>query len=190
VIDAVKNGRGLAITPEVALEIIEDANLITRDTDRSYAIYHIMNRYSYNIGWTTNGHTGGDVPLFAFGPGKPVGMCDQPRINTVMREAIAITTIEDWNSLTGKLFVDVAKEFPQAKWKVEPRQGYRELVISLPNVTASLPLNTDLLYLNGAGPIRLGEGITVVCEYLIPGQKVKYQRAFIPQKAVEAILQK
>jgi hypothetical protein len=36
----------------------------------------------------------------------------------------------------------------------------------------------------------LGEGITVVCEYLIPGQKVKYQRAFIPQKAVEAILQK
>ena len=23
------------------------------------------------VGWTTHGHTGGDVPLHAFGPGKP-----------------------------------------------------------------------------------------------------------------------
>jgi len=29
-----------------------------------------------SIGWTTHGHTGGDVPLFAFGPGRPVGLLD------------------------------------------------------------------------------------------------------------------
>ena len=35
------------------------------------------------LGFTTHGHTGGDVPLFAFGPCRPVGLLDGPEIGKV-----------------------------------------------------------------------------------------------------------
>ena len=48
-----------------------------------YALGKVICPKYTDIGWTTHGHTGGDIPLFAFGPHRPVGLLDAPDIGQV-----------------------------------------------------------------------------------------------------------
>ena len=68
-----------------------------------------------SLGFTSHGHTGGDVPLFAFGPGRPVGLLDGPEIGKLTARALGLNLEE----LTQRLYVDVARAIPDARVSVE-----------------------------------------------------------------------
>ena len=81
-VDAVRNlqkqGRGLAV-----------------------ALCEIVSQRHTAIGWTTHGHTGGDVPLWAFGPGAPRGTLDNTELAIVCAETLQC----DLDTLQQELFV-------------------------------------------------------------------------------------
>ncbi len=92
------------------------------------------------LGWTTHGHTGGDVPLFAFGPGRPAGLLSGPELGRSLARALGL----DLKRLTQRLYEDAAAAFP----------GGTELVAGVLRIEhrgrrAELPLNTNILRLEG-----------------------------------------
>lgn len=70
----------LALTPE-EIQSVEAAAATKKVLDIDNAIENIFNKRSHT-GWTTGGHTGEDVPVYAFGPssGKFAGQIDNTDI--------------------------------------------------------------------------------------------------------------
>jgi alkaline phosphatase len=73
-----------------------------------YAISEVMSRTHTMFGWTTHGHTGEDVPLWAYGPDKPAGLVD----NTEIAHTIAGALGFDLAKLDSYLFVEANGNFP------------------------------------------------------------------------------
>jgi alkaline phosphatase len=130
-------------------------------------------KYTY-IGWTTHGHCGGDVPLGAFGPGRPVGVFDGPEIGQITANALGF----DLERLNQRLFVDAAQAFADAKVTVDKTDAANPVVkIDFNGKVAELPVNKNLLRI-GDRTAEL-EGIAV---YIAKTQKV-----YLPMQAVNLI---
>jgi alkaline phosphatase len=126
-----------------------------------------------SIGWTTHGHTGGDVPLFAYGPGHPVGLVDAPELGKQMAEAMGL----DLGLLTERLFVEADAVFPQGKITVEKDGENRVARITLPDKTAELPVNKNILMTAGRS-VEL-EGVVVYAP--------NTGKVYIPSEAAERL---
>jgi alkaline phosphatase len=132
------------------------------------------------IGWSTHGHTGGDVPLFAFGPGRPVGLIDGPRVGTLTAEALGL----DLAALNERLFVDARKALASATLDVvEASPGNLVVKVALGDRTAELPVHKNLLLMDGQ-EIEL-EGLVVCAPPIEPQTE---PRIFLPLQAVQRIL--
>lgn len=68
-----------------------------------------------NIGYTTGGHTGDDVFLYAYGPNKPTGLVE----NTDLAKIMAKTMGFDLAQLTNSLYKDAAAELKKKGFTVE-----------------------------------------------------------------------
>jgi len=124
------------------------------------------------IGWSTHGHTGGDVPLFAYGPGRPVGLVDAPDLGRRLAQAMGI----DLAGLTRRLYVEAHALFP-GKVSIEKNGGGLTATITLPDKTAELPVNKNILRLGGRSTEL--EGIVV--------HSPKTGRVYIPEQAVQLL---
>ena len=60
------------------------------------------------MGWTTDNHTGEDVPLWAYGPNRPIGLYDNTELAKITAEALGFNLGE----INKELFVEVGKVFP------------------------------------------------------------------------------
>lgn len=139
-----------------------------------YGIGEIFSRNYTVVGWTTHGHTGGDVPLFAYGPGKPAGTLDGPQLGRFTARALGL----DLAALNKRLFVEAGSAFgpDQVSLRQDP-SGPRVVEIRTPKGVARLPLNQNRLRLNGRDyPL---EGVVV---YAQPTGKI-----YLPRQAVELI---
>ena len=126
------------------------------------------------IGWSTHGHTGGDVPLFAYGPQAPRGLLDGPEIGKVTAAALGL----DLDKLNNRLFVEARKAFPDGRVTVDKTDAENPvLMIAYGNRNAELPVNKNILRLDGAD--RELEGVVVY----IP----ETDKAYLPLQAVQAI---
>ena len=74
--EAVKKYWGVDLSPEDAQQILEIAK--PHGKEGHYALGEVICPKYTDIGWTTHGHTGGDIPLFAYGPDRPIGLLDAP----------------------------------------------------------------------------------------------------------------
>ena len=127
-----------------------------------------------SIGWTTHGHTGGDVPLFAYGPRSPHGLLDGPEIGIVTAGALGL----DLNRLNGRLFVEAKEAFTEGSVTVDKTDEENPVVrIAYGNSKAELPVNKNILRLNDA--VSELEGVVV---YIAETDK-----SYIPLQAVNAI---
>jgi alkaline phosphatase len=156
---------------------VDARKVIALAPSRSEA-YHALGEvlcpaYTY-VGWTTHGHAGGDVPLHAFGPGKPGGVVDAPDIGRICASAMGI----DLQRLNHRLFVDASEAFP-GRTTVDRGQPANPVVkIATPGgLTAELPVNKNFLKM-GEKVYPL-EGVVVVAP--------KTGRAYVPQQAVNLI---
>jgi alkaline phosphatase len=168
----VKEGWALDIADEDAQQIL---SLASSYKDSAYqAIGEVLcPKYTY-VGWTTHGHCGGDVPLHAFGPGRPSGVLAAPDIARVCAEAMGF----DLHKLTRRLFVPAAEAFPGGRVTIDRRDPSNPVVaIAAGGKIAELPVNQSRLKLGEK--MHALEGVVVY----IPNT----DQAYIPLQAVRLI---
>jgi alkaline phosphatase len=126
-----------------------------------YAISEVISRKYTVIGWTTHGHSGDDVPLWAYGPDSPKGYMD----NTEIAGYIAKESGFDLNKTNSRLFVEAGEMFfkDNGDGKLDKNEYLLDKTDSSNPVLkigdAELPVNKNILVKDGV--IHQLEGIVV-----------------------------
>lgn len=159
-------------TDEEARLILERAQAL--GGDGSGALGEVLCPAHTVVGWTTHGHTGGDVPLFSIGPGRLSGLLDGPEVGRKMAEALGL----DLDQLTARLFVDPMTALPAGEVRID-KNDPANLVVEIRHrgLTARLPVNKNLLLIDGK-------------EQALPGVVIyipETGRAFIPEAALRRV---
>jgi alkaline phosphatase len=161
------------------MEITEsDARRVIDLAAKRHEPYHALGEvlcaaYTY-VGWTTHGHAGGDVPLHAYGPGKPGGVIDAPDVARVCATALGL----DMNKLTRRLFVDASAAFPGRVSVDTGRPADAVVKIALPGGgAAELPANKNFL--------KIGEKVHALEGVVVYAPATG--RAYVPQQAINLI---
>jgi alkaline phosphatase len=106
------------------------------------AIGEVISREHTIIGWTTHGHNGIDVPIWSYGPNRPIGFFD----NTDMAKIVAENFGFDLDKVDEKLFVTVTDEFNPVKWNVDTSDPDNPVLeLKGDDGWAYLPIGTDLM---------------------------------------------
>ena len=135
---------GLKLTDEEAQQIVTLAQKYAGNPNNAIGEV-ICRKYTY-LGWTTHGHTGGDVPLFAFGPGRPVGLLDGPDIGKISAEALGLNL----ERLNHRLFQEAATALAGGQVTIDQSDPENPVVkITYQGKQAELPVNKNILKLNG-----------------------------------------
>jgi alkaline phosphatase len=178
----VQEGWGMAITDADAKAILA---VTKRDKSSPQNAFGEVLCPKYTvIGWTTHSHCGGDVPLFAYGPGRPAGLLEGPEIGRHIARALGL----DLQKINERLFVDAKGAFADGKVTLDTSDKQNPVVqielggrIAKPSNTggkiARLPVNRNLLLMDGK-TIEL-EGVVVYAP--------DTGKAYVPQQAVRLI---
>lgn len=100
------------------------------------------------LAWTTHGHTGEDVLLYAYGPHAPAGLIDNTRLAYVGAEAMGF----DLDEADRQLFVEAGSLFAPLGATIEVDRAdpaHPVLVVDHGGKTARLPCSTDLVQFGG-----------------------------------------
>lgn len=128
------------------------------------------------IGWTTTGHSGEDVFLYAYGPGKPAGLIE----NTEIAKLVAKRLGFDLNVLNKKLFVNAEEAFANlgAKLSIDKTDPLNPVVLIVKgNLKAEMPVSTNLVKINGK-TYKVGGIILYINE-----------KVYLPQEAIDIFTQ-
>lgn len=128
------------------------------------------------LGWTTNGHTGADVYLFSYGPGRPSGLVE----NTDVAKSMASAMKVDFGKLNKRLFVDALETFSAMGYqasiqKTDPANPL--LLVTKGDAKAELPLSRNTLKIGEK--TRDLEGIVVLAD--------KLGKVYVPQQAIDIV---
>jgi alkaline phosphatase len=168
----VRDGWGLEIKASEARAILELAASL--QSEGFSAIGEVLCPIYTHVGWTTHGHAGGDVPLFAYGPGKPGGVLDAPRIAEVCADAIGLDLIR----LNERLFVEASGAFPGGRVALDTTDPANPVaVIEFRGQAAELSVNKNFL--------KIGERLAVLEGVVVYAPKTG--RVFLPLQAVHII---
>jgi alkaline phosphatase len=121
------------ITSEDYREIKE---LMDKGCPLSYSISEVISKNYTVLGWTSHGHTGEDVPLWAYGPNRPVGLYD----NTELAEITASALGFNLDEINRELFVEVGEVFPDYNLDKSDTANF---ILEINEV--KLPINKNLL---------------------------------------------
>jgi alkaline phosphatase len=102
---AISKWWGIDITKNDYKEI---KKLMDKGSSLNYSISEVISKNYTVLGWTSHGHTGEDVPLWAYGPNRPVGLYD----NTELAEITAAALGFNLDKINKELFVEVGEVFP------------------------------------------------------------------------------
>lgn len=101
-----------------------------------------------NIGFTTGGHTGEDLFMYSYGPGKPIGFIE----NTDIAHSVASAMGFDLKKLDSQLFVNAEAAFKTIGATIRIDSANKEnpiLVVKKGKTVAELPVNKDIVVING-----------------------------------------
>jgi len=137
----------LDVSNEVAQEIIDMTGMFEGPSyyfiSFSYALARVLCEHYTVIGWTSHGHTGEDVPVWAYGPCAPKGGMD----NTDLAKAAANALGLDLELLNKWLFNDLDHLFPN--WIMDKSDPMNPVVrLKGKWAKAELPCSKDLLIIH------------------------------------------
>jgi alkaline phosphatase len=151
-------------------------------TSLDYAIAEYVCMKHTVFGWTTHGHTGDDVPLWAWAPkDTPTGHYD----NTDMARLVESTLDLSLEKTQKKLYVNASAVFKSSQLflnTVDPTNPVLE--ISIDGKTAYLPMSKDTMTITSStGQTRTYnlEGLT------IRAPMISQSQVFVTQQAVQII---
>ncbi|MBS4218427.1 alkaline phosphatase [Bacillus sp. FJAT-49711] len=115
-----------------------------------------------NIGFTTGGHTGEDVFLYAYGPSKPYGLVDNTDIAKTMAKYLKV----DLNKTTDKLFVNARESFAKKGYKTRidvTDEKNPVFIAEKQKIKIELPVNKNIAYVtkNKKTTTKALDGVTV-----------------------------
>jgi alkaline phosphatase len=128
------------------------------------------------LGWTTGGHTGADVFLFAYGPGRPTGLVENTDIANTMASAMRV----DFGNLNKRLFVDAFEAFSALGYQATLQKtdaANPVLIVMKGEAKAELPLSKNILKF-GERTVEL-EGLVVRAD--------KLDKVYVPQQAIDLV---
>ncbi len=164
--DKVFNWMGIDLTSDELNETVSSGNFD--------ALKNIINNKHTIIGWTSDGHCGEDVPLWAYGPGSLSGRVDNTEIATYIAEEFSFSL----DNTSNKLFVDVDEAFPGNY--VLDNADPKNLVLNIGEY--KLPVNKNVL-IDSKGIEHELEGIVIYAPKASDGKG----KVYIPQQAVDLI---
>jgi len=86
----------------------EIKELLDNGTSLNYSISEVISKNYTVLGWTSHGHTGEDVPLWAYGPDRPVGLYDNTQLAKITAKAFGF----DLDNINKDLFIEVGEVYP------------------------------------------------------------------------------
>lgn len=115
-----------------------------------------------NIGFSTGGHTGEDVFLYAYGPSKPFGLVENTDIAKKMAKFLGF----DLNKTTDKLFVNARESFEKKGYKtrIDVTDEHNPVFIAeKQKIKIELPVNKNIAYVtqNKKTYTKTLDGVTV-----------------------------
>ena len=113
----------------------------------NYTVGPIISKRS-GIGWTTIGHTGEEVFLYAYGPGKPAGLIENTDIAKIIAKDMGVS-LADVNQ---KLFVmagDTGYEWGVRTLDTKYGVNRPYIILTSGNTVVELIANTNTTYVNG-----------------------------------------
>lgn len=116
-----------------------------------YSISEVISKNHTVIGWTSHGHCGEDVPLWTYGPDRPVGHMD----NTEIASNIAEKMWLDLNETGKRLFVNVGEVYSRdnGDGKIDKNEYLVDFTNSSNPVlkigNAELPVSKNILVKDG-----------------------------------------
>ncbi|MBD3346877.1 MAG: alkaline phosphatase, partial [Chitinivibrionales bacterium] len=135
---AVSEWWGLDITAEDAQDILDYA----ADVGMSYSLARILSERYTIVGWTTHGHNGEDVPVWAYGKGS--GAFTKLLDNTDLAKKIARKMGCNLRRTTKDLFVEVSSRPDYELDETDPANP----VVKIGD--AQLPVSKDLVMVGGS----------------------------------------
>jgi len=163
---------GIEISDEEAARILTLAEAYKENPNYAFGEV-ICPRYTY-FGWTTHGHVGGDVPLFAFGPAKPAGLLDAPDMGKVAAAAMGL----DMDKLNERLFVDTTETIEGAVVAIDKTNAENPILkVEYQGTMAEFPANKNLMRLGNK--VTELEGVVVY----IPATG----KGYLPMQAIRTI---
>lgn len=99
--EVVRQWWGMEPTEEEARRIIALAEQQYEKVPH-FALGEVLSVGHTKVGWTTHGHAGGDVPLFAYGPGRPAGLLAAPEVGRHVARALGV----DLRALDRRLYAE------------------------------------------------------------------------------------
>lgn len=116
-----------------------------------------------NIGYTTGGHTGDDVFLYAYGPNKPTGLVENTDLANIMAETMGFKL----DQLTSSLYIDAKPALEKKGFKVTIDQSDSNnpvLVAQKGNTTYEMPENKNTILSKTTGK----DGKTEAKQHTVP----------------------
>ena len=158
---------------EAELKAVVD--LVTAKKPTMPATVQMLSRRA-RLGWTTGGHTGADVFLFAYGPGRPTGLVENTEVAKTMASVMAV----DFEQLNKRLFVDALEVFGSLGYQASIQKTEAAnpvLVVTKGEARAEMPVSKNILMI-GAKTTDL-EGLVVRAD--------KLDKVFVPQQAIDLV---
>ena len=158
---------------EAELKAVVD--LVTAKKPTMPATVQMLSRRA-RLGWTTGGHTGADVFMYTYGPGRPTGLVENTEVANAMARVLAV----DFGQLNKRLFVDALEVFGSLGYQASIQKtdaANPVLVVTKGEAKAEMPVSKNILRIGGK-TMDL-EGLVVRAD--------KLDKVYVPQQAIDLV---
>ncbi|MDQ0046135.1 alkaline phosphatase [Paenibacillus polymyxa] len=154
---------GITDLTDEEVKTIKDA----KEGSINYAVGPIISKRA-NIGWTTGGHTGGDVVLYTYAPNgdRPSGVIDNTDVNKYMTRVLGL----DLDAVSKQLFVPAKAAFEAkgAKFTADTKV----ITVTKGSNKLELPVYKNIAMLNGKSTVLNGVVVFNGVDYFVPQQAI------------------
>ncbi|PPQ47747.1 alkaline phosphatase [Paenibacillus peoriae] len=154
---------GITDLTDEEVKTIKDA----KEGSMNYAVGPIISKRA-NIGWTTGGHTGGDVVLYTYAPNgdHPTGVIDNTDVNKYMTRVLGL----DLDTVSKQLFVPAKAAFEAkgAKFTADTKV----ITVTKGSNKLELPVYKNVATLNGKNTTLNGVVVFNGVDYFVPQQAI------------------
>ncbi|WP_342418433.1 alkaline phosphatase [Paenibacillus sp. FSL H8-0168] len=154
---------GITDLTDEEVKTIKDA----KEGSMNYAVGPIISKRA-NIGWTTGGHTGGDVVLYTYAPNgdRPTGVIDNTDVNKYMTRLLGL----DLDTVSKQLFVPAKAAFEAkgARFTADTKV----ITVTKGSNKLELPVYKNIATLNGKNTTLNGVVVFNGVDYFVPQQAI------------------
>ncbi|MEK5142965.1 MULTISPECIES: alkaline phosphatase [Paenibacillus] len=154
---------GITDLTDEEVKTIKDA----KEGSMNYAVGPIISKRA-NIGWTTGGHTGGDVVLYTYAPNgdRPTGVIDNTDVNKYMTRVLGL----DLDTVSKQLFIPAKAAFEAkgAKFSADTKV----ITVTKGSNKLELPVYKNVATLNGKNTTLNGVVVFNGVDYFVPQQAI------------------